>query len=154
MREKCQSSASQWSGRKDKVQKVNSLPTHGLFIFQNNTKMGRISQLSKSKGKMLQPAHYWKTGIHCFWQRIGLFENGTSMFFEINTNIKHKKKLEDKAEYYMEVSIAQQKRNETYHVINLDCQFWLSHLRYDPKHVSNLWHSFFIFEKPCSFYET
>ena len=92
---KCQSVTG--SGRKDKVQKVNSLFTYGLFIFQHNADMGGTCQLSKSKGKLKQPAHYRKTDIHCFWQRTGLFENSTSKFSEININLKHKEKQGDKA---------------------------------------------------------
>lgn len=92
---KCQSVSE--SGRKDKVQKVNSLLTYALFIFQNIADMGGIRQLSKSKGKLLRPAHYWKTDTHCLWERTGLFGNGTSNLSEININLKHKEKQEDKA---------------------------------------------------------
>ena len=82
---------------KDKVQKVNSLLTYGHFTSQNHRDMGGIHQLSKSKGKLSQPSHYWKADIDCFWPRKRLFENGTSKLFEININLKHKEKQEDKA---------------------------------------------------------
>lgn len=53
-------------------------------------------QTCKSKGKLLQPAPLLDNNSHCFWQRIELIENGSPKFFEININMKHKKKQEDK----------------------------------------------------------
>lgn len=38
---------------------------------------------SKSEEKPLQPAHYWMTSNHCFWQRIGPIEMIPPKFFEI-----------------------------------------------------------------------
>lgn len=68
-------------------------------------------QTCKSKGKLLQPAPLLDNNSHCFWQRIELTENGSRKFFEININIKHKEKQEDKVAQYIGVSTAQQNRN-------------------------------------------
>lgn len=68
---KCQSVSG--SGMKDKVQKV-ILCLYTVSLFFRVMCKGKNMPTSKSEAKLLQPAHYWMTGSHCFWQRTGLIE--------------------------------------------------------------------------------
>lgn len=74
-----------YSDRNDRKDKMQKAALYFFIFFTITQKREETYQFVNLKGS------------HCFWQGIRLAKNGTSKIFEINVNIKHKRKQNNKA---------------------------------------------------------